>query len=121
VREINHHANAIEAADKPFFLYMAMQSVHGPWEAPDESVAVFNDSSRPASFINDTLRQVYGGMLLELDYAVGNVTAALAKNGMWHDRTLFVLTSDNGGPGQGGSPPNNLPLRGGKATLWEVN
>ena len=88
-----------------------MQSVHGPWEAPDESVAVFSDPTAPDRFINDTLRQVYAGMLLELDYAVGNVTAALKKAEMWHDRTLLVLTSDNGGPGQGGAPPNNLPLR----------
>jgi len=65
--------------------------------APDESVAVFNDSSQPLNFINDTLRQTYAGMLLELDYTVGNVTAALEKNGMWHDRTLLVVTSDNGG------------------------
>jgi arylsulfatase A-like enzyme len=109
VREIEQHAS--ESSERGFFLYLAMQSVHGPWEAPDESVAVFSDPTAPDRFINDTLRQVYAGMLLELDYAVGNVTAALKNAEMWHDRTLLVLTSDNGGPGQGGAPPNNLPLR----------
>ena len=92
VREINK--DGVEASDAPFFMYLAMQSVHGPWEAPDDSAAVFNDSSRPLHFINDTKRQTYAGMLLELDYTVGNVTAALEKNHMWHNRTLFVLTSD---------------------------
>ena len=79
----------------------------------------FNDTGDRAHFINDTRRQIYAGMLLELDYAVGNVTEALERNGMFHEHTVLVLTSDNGGPGQGGSPPNNLPLRGGKACLWE--
>jgi arylsulfatase A-like enzyme len=98
VREIEQHAS--ESLERGFFLYLAMQSVHGPWEAPDESVAVFSDPTAPDRFINDTLRQVYAGMLLELDYAVGNVTAALKNAEMWHDRTLLVLTSDNGVPGR---------------------
>ena len=43
VREIEQHAS--ESSERGFFLYLAMQSVHGPWEAPDESVAVFSDHS----------------------------------------------------------------------------
>ena len=117
VRQVEHHATLFP--ERAFMMYLATQSVHGPWEAPDESVMHFNDSADASHFIADTTRQIYAGMLLELDYTVGNVTAALKRSGMWHDRTLFVLTSDNGGPGQGGSPPNNLPLRGGKACLWE--
>ena len=75
-------------------MYLAMQSVHGPWEAPDDSVARFSNSSVDAShFIADTKRQIYAGMLLELDYTVGNVTVALKRHGMWHNQTLFVLTS----------------------------
>ncbi len=109
VRQVERHAT--ESLQSGFFLYLAMQSVHGPWEAPQESVAVFSDPAMPSRYINDTLRQTYAGMLLELDYTVGNVTAALKRAKMWHHRTLLVLTSDNGGPGQGGAPPNNLPLR----------
>lgn len=105
-------------AAEPFFLYLAMQAVHGPWEAPAADVAPFTRRGS-ARFINDTNRQTYAGMLQSLDAAVDNITAALRARTMWHDRTLFVLTSDNGGPGQGGSPPQNTPLRGGKATLWE--
>ena len=71
-----------------------MQSVHGPWEAPGESVALFNDSSSEEHFIKDTLRQTYAGMLRELDYTVQNVTDALEAAGMWHERSLLVLTSD---------------------------
>ena len=71
-----------------------MQSVHGPWEAPGESVALFNDSSSEEHFIKDTLRRTYAGVLRELDYTVENVTDALEAAGMWHERSLLVLTSD---------------------------
>ena len=53
--------------------------------------------------------------LLELDYVVGNVTAALHRNNMW-DNTLIVFVSDNGGPLD---HTTNSPLRGGKHTFWE--
>jgi arylsulfatase A-like enzyme len=36
-------------------------------------------------------------MVTELDYGIGNVTAALKASGQW-DNTLIVVTSDNGGP-----------------------
>ena len=69
-------------------------------------------------YIADTKRQIYGGMLSSLDDQVNGIVRALKARELWHERTLFVITSDNGGPGQGGSPPQNAPLRGGKATLW---
>merc|ERR1719183_2886350 len=66
-------------------------------------------------------------MVLAMDWVVGNVTQALRDAGLW-DRTVVFFNSDNGGPIAGGdpftgagvsSPQNNLPFRGGKATLWE--
>jgi arylsulfatase B len=54
-------------------------------------------------------------MTTELDYGLGNLTAALRAAGMW-DNTVLILVSDNGGP-LGHS--NNFPLRGGKGSLWE--
>jgi len=63
-------------------------------------------------------------MLSEVDEGIKNVTEALKEKGLY-DNTLIVFTSDNGGPigkelieGMGiGS--KNLPLRGGKVTVWE--
>lgn len=48
----------------------------------------------------------------ELDYGIGNVTAALKAAGRdW----VMLLVSDNGGPINLGN--SNSPLRGGKHTL----
>jgi len=54
-------------------------------------------------------------MITELDYGVGNVTAALKTSGMWQN-TFLVLVSDNGGQLD---HCTNAPLRGGKHTFWE--
>jgi hypothetical protein len=39
---------------------------------------------------------VQAAMTTELDYGVGNISAALERTAMWHD-TLLIFTSDNGG------------------------
>ena len=39
---------------------------------------------------------VKAAMTTELDYGVGNISAALERTAMWHD-TLLIFTSDNGG------------------------
>ena len=68
-------------------------------------------------------------MLAALDDAVGNVTSALKRTGMFGD-SVVVFLSDNGGAvadgtpqhinGQGGAM-NNFPLRGGKSAYFEVD
>ena len=45
--------------------------------------------------MNDTWK-VQAANLLELDYVVGNTTAALTEAGMYDD-TLIFFVSDNGG------------------------
>ena len=51
-----------------------------------------------------------------LDDSTGAVLSAIADAGLYH-RTLVVVASDNGGSTSDGG--NNLPLRGGKRTLFE--
>ena len=54
-----------------------------------------------------------------MDDVVGNVTASLKAAGLW-DETLFLLTSDNGGPSYNAAhTANNYPLRGSKLSDWE--
>ena len=100
-----HHLSATAAAivdahppDAPLFIYMAFQSVHSPYEAPQRYVDMY-------AWMNDTThytpispgRPLYGGMVAALDEGVGNVTAAFRRKGgssaFW-DNTLLVFTTD---------------------------
>ncbi len=104
--------------EAPLFMYMALQSVHTPLEAPQMYVDKY-DWMKSTNYtpVNEN-RQLYGGMVDALDEAVANVTKALVSkdsDGTFWNNTLVVFTTDNGGVGAG----NNYPLRGRKATLWE--
>ena len=92
----------------PLFLYLAIQNVHSPYTLPPAWQV--RDYPRMGSALH-----TYANMLAMLDGAVGNVTAALHRAGMW-ERSLLLFTADNGGIGAFG---NNFPLRGHKHDPWE--
>jgi len=93
---------------KPLFLYLPFQSVHAPFEAPQEYIDMYED-------VSDDQRRIFLGMITAMDDAVGVVVESLKNAGMF-DNTIIVFFSDNGGAlGKG----NNWPLRGHKSTLWE--
>lgn len=101
-------------ADSPLFAYLPFQSVHEPIQAPEEYVDLY-----PPSYANSSAgRRTFAGMVSALDVAIGNVTATLRSTGLW-SRTFLIFSTDNGG--NLGAQGNNLPLRGGKYTLWEVS
>ena len=95
----------------PLFLYYAPHIVHAPLEVPDSYLNKF-------SFIDDKDRQIYHAMVNYLDDVVGELVDALKKKGMWNN-TLFVTSSDNGGPVYPGGGANNYPLKGGKLSDWQ--
>lgn len=93
-------------AERPFFLYLAHSLPHIP---------LFTDES----FRGRSARGLYGDVIEEIDWSVGQVLATLRELNL-ADNTVVVFTSDNGpwlafGP-HGGSAG---PLRAGKGTNFE--
>jgi arylsulfatase A-like enzyme len=97
------------AGKKPFFLYVPFNAVHAPHQVPPEYLKPYPNLQGE--------RQKYAGMLAAMDEAVGQVVAAVEKAGVRKD-TLFVFSSDNGGPAPG-KVTDNGKYRAGKATLYE--
>ncbi|XP_059143573.1 arylsulfatase B-like [Physella acuta] len=93
----------------PLFLYLPFQNVHEPLEVPENFSNLYPN-------IKDVNRRTFSGMVTALDAAVGQVVKALKDRGLYDD-TLIVFTADNGGWVPYGG--NNLPLRGGKFTVFE--
>src|SRR6476659_384581 len=106
---INRHAA------QPFFLYLAYNAVHGPYEAPPDNYM------QRVSYITDPARRVYAAMTVALDDGVGQVLATLQANNLLENTLIFFL-SDNGAPSDAaddGVHSNNYPLRGYKTNLLE--
>lgn len=97
------------AGKKPFFLYVPFNAVHAPHQVPDEYTKAYPNLTGE--------RKKYAGMLAAMDEAVGKIVAAVDAAGV-RQNTLFVFSSDNGGP-QPGTVTDNGKFRAGKATLYE--
>lgn len=99
-----------EAAGKsPFFLYVPFNAVHSPHQVPEKYTAAYPDLKGD--------RRQYAGMLAAMDEEVGRIVAATEKAGVRGD-TLFVFSSDNGGPAPGRITDNGK-YRAGKSTVYE--
>ena len=101
-RLIRAHRHSAESATSPsgMFLYLAMQAVHWPMEAPLWALR------RVPAALSDPWRRYYAAMTVAADAALGEVVAELKAQGMWGD-TLLVLSSDNGGMSMGYNGPNS--------------
>ncbi len=93
-------------SDQAFFLYLAHSLPHVPLFRGD----AFADHSRAG---------LYGDVIEEIDWGVGEILSALREQGV-SEKTLVVFTSDNGPwlvfDDHGGSAG---PLRNGKGTTYE--
>ncbi|MBL9118277.1 MAG: arylsulfatase [Verrucomicrobiaceae bacterium] len=95
--------------DKPLFLYLPFNGVHAPHQVPDSYTA-------PYSHLKG-VRKTYAGMLAAVDEAIGHVTTALEKTGRAKN-TLYIFSSDNGGPSPG-TVTDNGKYRAGKGSYYE--
>ncbi|MDL2319514.1 sulfatase [Alistipes sp. OttesenSCG-928-B03] len=95
-----------EHRDGPFFLYLAHTMPHVPLYVSDK-------------FRGKSQQGLYGDVMMELDWSVGEVLAALAENGI-EDNTVVIFTSDNG-PwiNYGNHAGSTGGLREGKGTSFE--
>ena len=95
-----------EHKQQPFFIYLAHNLPHVPLFVSDE----FSETSR---------RGLYGDVIEEIDWSVGQVLQSLRDEGL-AENTLVVFTSDNGPwltfDTHGGSAGL---LRDGKGSTWE--
>jgi arylsulfatase A len=94
---------------RPFFLYLAYNAVHWPFQRPGRPEEVRNRET----WFNGT-RQDYAGMLEAMDAGIGKVLGTLDRLGLAKD-TLVIFTNDNGGE----RLSSNEPFFHHKATLWE--
>ena len=107
----------------PFYLYLAFNAPHTPYQAPQEYIDRHKN-------IEDPTRRTYAGMVACLDDAIGRVVAALDQKKL-RGNTLIVFQSDNGGTRNAmftgvmadvskiKIPCDNGPYREGKGTLYE--
>jgi arylsulfatase A len=93
--------------DRPFFAYYAMVLPHAPFHVPPGLAGVTPEHSDLDRF---------GAMMLYADALVGKIVDALAELGLG-DRTLVLVTADNGTPEGLETRLGNLKIPGGKRRL----
>jgi arylsulfatase A-like enzyme len=112
--------------DKPFYLNYWAFSVHSPWNARPDYIEHFKAKADPK---NPQHNALYAAMVKSLDDGIGRILQAVDDAGI-ADNTIIVFYSDNGGyayPPKKTDPEgyadipatSNLPLRSGKASLYE--
>ncbi len=97
--------------DGPFFLYLAHYDVHTPIRAKPDVVARYKQKMKSG----DTWNPTYAGMIEAVDKSVGRIRDKLRELEI-DDETLVIFSSDNGGLPR---VTQNVPLRGGKGSLFE--
>jgi arylsulfatase A-like enzyme len=95
--------------NKPFFLEIAFNAPHWPWQGPTDKP--YEDST---DFRKGGSPSVYAAMMKSLDDAVGKIMMALDEEKL-SGQTLVIFTNDNGGE----KYSDNGGLAKAKGTLWE--
>lgn len=97
---INRHAK------EPFFLYVPHSMGHVPLGVSDK-------------FRGKSEQGLYGDVMMEIDWSVGEIMKALDNNGV-AENTVFIFTTDNGPWLNFGNHAGSAGgLREGKTTSWE--
>ncbi|MFS4466667.1 arylsulfatase [Maribacter sp. 2210JD10-5] len=104
--------------DQPFFMYLALNAAHSPFNVPEEYAKMY------ASAPLDEVQKRFYGMISNIDDNFGKLVAHLKATDQF-DNTIIVFTSDNGTAGgfktskTGEVLGYNGGLRGVKASHYE--
>ena len=112
--------------DRPFYLQYWAFSVHAPISARADYTQKFAAKANPE---NPQHNPVYAAMVKSLDDAVGRILKAIDDAGI-RENTIVLFYSDNGGLVQQANSTDpegyteslitsNVPLRSGKASIYE--
>jgi arylsulfatase A len=92
--------------ERPFFLYVPHNMPHVPLHVSDK-------------FKGKSKQGLYGDVIMEIDWSVGQILAALKQHGL-DEQTLVLFSSDNGPWLSYGDHAGSAgPLREGKTTSWD--
>jgi arylsulfatase A-like enzyme len=94
-----------KAGKQPFFLYLAHSMPHVPLYCRDE-------------FKGKSGAGIYGDVMMEIDWSVGEITKALRESGV-EKETIVLLSSDNGPWDEFGDHAGKTPFREHKGTSFE--
>jgi arylsulfatase A-like enzyme len=119
IRFVDNHAG------EPFFVEVAYNAVHWPFQPPNHRPTDPNAVPQPGEKgdmrlsqgpddENPATRQDYVRMLERADEGVGKILASLDRHGLSRN-TLVIFTNDNGGEWLS----RNAPFSNRKSTLWE--
>jgi arylsulfatase A-like enzyme len=102
-------------AGQPFFLEVAYNAAHWPFQVPDQPSIAPNNARfvQPQEDPTNT-RKDYAAILERADRGIGQILAALERRGLTRN-TLVIYTQDNGGEWLS----RNAPLFHRKNTVWE--
>jgi arylsulfatase A-like enzyme len=101
--------------DNPFFLYVAHQAVHNPYQTRNDTPEM-REPGWNQNAVSDVNRPRYKKIVEDLDQSVGRILDTVIELGLSND-TLVFFWSDNGDVSM--SPAELRPYRGGKFSHFE--
>jgi arylsulfatase A-like enzyme len=106
-------------ANRPFFVEVAYNAAHWPFQPPDRPPAVRDPTQKPILYQAPwaevpATRQDYARMVEHADAGIGQILTALERHGLTSN-TLVIFTNDNGGEWLS----RNAPFFNRKGSVWE--